>query len=307
MGGHFLSRIGRSRGVKYLKKFAKHYFGGLYNRTDRHHIFLLAGGLAFSLFVCIIPLILIIFSVVGVLLEKPAVSNEINNFIDRVIPYEDYASFVKEKVFARMDEFRLYKSLAGIIGMVGLFIASSGLFSSMRTILNLVYRVRSREHILVSKLRDFGMIMLVLVYFLLSTAVLPAIGIIEEFARGVDFFEKIGLGFLEEIAFGGFTFLVIFFAFIVMYWTVPHIKLPNRVILVSALWAAVLWEVAKELFGFYLTNVFTLKRVYGAYVLIIAVAFWVYYTSIVFIIGAEIGQLYRERLKKRSSPVVNPK
>jgi len=30
--------------------FAKHYFGGLYDRTDRHHLFLFSGGLAFFAF-----------------------------------------------------------------------------------------------------------------------------------------------------------------------------------------------------------------------------------------------------------------
>jgi len=79
----------------------------------------------------------------------------------------------------------------------------------------------------------------------------------------------------------------------------------KKSIFVSALWAAILWEIAKQLFGLYITHAITLKKIYGAYVLMVVVAFWVYYTSIVFIIGAEIGQLYREKVKKRLSPVYN--
>jgi len=298
----------RIRSNKYLDpiwEWLVHYIGGLWNRIDRHHIFLLAGGMAFSLFICIIPLILIVFSVVGEVLEKESVWNEINVFIDRVIPYQDYAAFVKNMVFERVEEFRLYKSLAGIIGFIGLFFASSGLFSSMRTVLNLVFRIRSRESAFISKLRDFGMILLVLVYFIITAAFLPAMSIFKGLNETAGIFEKLHLEFLEDLAFGGFSFLIILVAFIIIYWLIPHGKLPKKVIFLSALSAAVLWEVAKQLFGLYIAHAVTLQRVYGAYILLIAVVFWIYYSAIAFIVGAEIGQLYRERARKRASPVIN--
>jgi membrane protein len=300
------SKINRFFAQRALKAWTRHYLGGLYNRFDDHHVFLLAGGLAFSLFVCLVPMVLIVFSVVGALLEKPSVSDEINAFIDRLIPYQDYADFVKEKVFDRVNEFKLYKSLAGIIGFIGLFFASSGLFSSMRTVLHLVYRRRRREPALVGKLRDFGLVLLVLLYFLLSTAVLPTLEVIKRIATNLKALESLGLGFLGEMAFGAISFALIFAAFFLMYWAIPHGKLPKKMLFLSALTAAVLWEIAKQLFGFYIAHAVTLQRIYGAYILGIAVVFWVYYSSIVFIVGAEVGQLYRERLKKRSSPVVNP-
>lgn len=65
--------------------------------------------------------------------------------------------------------------------------------------------------------------------------------------------------------------------------------------LVSALWAAVLWEIAKQAFGYYLNHLASIERVYGAYALGAGLVFWVYYASMVFVLGAEIGQLYRER------------
>jgi len=59
-----------------------------------------------------------------------------------------------------------------------------------------------------------------------------------------------------------------------------------------------LWGTVQYLFGYYITNFITLKKVYGAYLFAIVVIFWIYYTSFVFILGAEIGQLYRERHEK---------
>ncbi|MCP4583132.1 MAG: YihY/virulence factor BrkB family protein [candidate division Zixibacteria bacterium] len=283
----------------YLKSFFSHYLGGLYNRLDEHHVFLLSGGLSFSIFVCIVPFILIIFAILGNILEQPSIAVEIQSFIERIIPYEDYAASIEELVFSRVDEFKVYKNIAGLIGMIGLLFAASGLFSSMRTILNKVYHVQTTQHMLIGKLRDLGLVFLVLCYFLLSTTILPTFEVVFGFADRFEFLHGLRFSFIEDIAVGSVSFFIIFAAFFTMYYLVPQKKMSKRVTLVSALSAALLWEIARQLFGFYITNFVTLKRIYGAYVFLIVVAFWIYYTSIVFIIGAEIGQLFRERMRKR--------
>jgi len=79
-----------------LKEIFSHYFGGLYVRLEDHHAFLNAGGLAFSLFVCIIPFILIIFSVLGSILDSNYMQYQINTLIDTIIPYDQYSEFVKK-------------------------------------------------------------------------------------------------------------------------------------------------------------------------------------------------------------------
>ncbi|MFH2037067.1 MAG: YihY/virulence factor BrkB family protein [Candidatus Zixiibacteriota bacterium] len=300
-----LYRLIKSDLPKKVWRWFRHYFGGLYFRMDHHHVFLMAGGLAFSLFVCIIPLILIFFSVAGAILERPSIAQDINLFIDNIIPYSDYADFVKEKVFDRIDEFTIYRNLAGVIGFVGIFFAASGLFSSMRTILNTVYRLRSKQSALIGKLRDFGLVLLVLIYFLLSTAVFPILEVVKGFAGQYEFFNSLLNGVAADLAFDGVSFVIILVSFFLMYWLVPQGRMGKKSLWFSALWAAILWEIAKQLFGFYITHAITLKKIYGAYVLMIVVAFWVYYTSIIFIIGAEIGQLYRERRRKRRSPAFN--
>jgi len=297
----FVGRIiGHSKKLfdkRWIKEFLRHYIGGIYNRASRHHIFLMAGGLAFSLFVCIMPLILIVFSLLGVILEKPSVAGEIETFIDRAIPYENYASFVKEKVFMRVDEFKVFKNLAGAIGLIGLFFASTSLFSGMRTILNTIYKVERDEPVLIGKLRDFLAVIAVALYFLLAIAILPLLEAAKRLAEDFFFIGTISFGFFSDLALAVVSFLLILMTFLIIYWLIPYKKMNPKVVLVSALAASILWESARQLFGFYLANIVTLKMVYGAYVLIVVIAFWIYYTAIVFILGAEIGQLYRERLE----------
>ncbi len=291
------ARLKKIANRRWIREFLRHYVGGIYHRSDQHHIFLMAGGLAFSLFVCIMPLILILFALLGVILEKPSVAGEIETFIDRAIPYENYAAFVKEKVFMRVDEFKVFKNMAGVIGLVGLFFAATGLFSGMRTMLNTIYKVERGEPVLIGKLRDVISIVAVALYFLLAIAVLPSLEAIKGLVAKFFFVGTISFGFLSDLALAGVSFLLILVTFMFIYWLIPYRKMNPKVVLVSALAASVLWESARQIFGFYLANIVTLKMVYGAYVLIVVIAFWIYYTAIVFILGAEIGQLYRERLE----------
>ena len=80
-----------------------------------------------------------------------------------------------------------------------------------------------------------------------------------------------------------------------LYAFVAYDRLPKRVVFVSSVSAAVLWEAAKQLFGYYITNFATLSKIYGTYIFLIVILFWIYYSSIIFIISAHIGQLFRER------------
>jgi membrane protein len=93
-----------------------------------------------------------------------------------------------------------------------------------------------------------------------------------------------------------FFFTIIFFLFFILYHFVPYEKLGNVSTAVSALVAAIFWEIARQLFGYYLAHAAALDRVYGAYIFVVAVVLWIYYSSLMFILGAEIGQLYREHV-----------
>ncbi len=280
----------------------RYYVGGVYNRADRHHVFLASGGLAFSLLICMVPLVLIVFAVIGLLLTRESITDDIVGFIDNAIPYPEYADFIKEIVLKRIREFTMYKRLAGALGFFGLLFASSGLFGAMRTILNQVYKINDSESILVSKLRDFGLILMVLAYFLLSTTVFPLLSVVTRLTEEIAVLAPFDTGLVVGVVIWAGQFVLITLAFLFIFYMVPTRRPPKRAALASALATAILWVIAKELFGFYLANAVNLQRIYGAYLVGIAVVFWIYYSSIVFILGAEFGQLVHERHQQIKPP-----
>jgi membrane protein len=278
-----------------IRNFIVHYFGGLYNRVNEHHLFLLGGGLAFSLFVCIVPFVLIIFSLLGNILQSTSLQNQLDLWVEQIIPYENYATFVKNFIFLRIEEFKSYKNIAGLVGAIGLFLAASGLFSSIRTILNRIYKYDRGRFPLLGKLQDLGMVLLVLLFFLAATAIFPALGILKEYAQKIDILKILRFSGMQSGIIYVASYLLIFTLFYTIYSLVPYARLGFKVPAMSAFWAASMWEAARQLFGYYITHMASLKQIYGTYVLLVVVAFWIYYSSIVFILGAEIGQLYRER------------
>ena len=279
--------------------FVKHYFGGLYDRIDRHHLFPFSGGLAFSLFVCIIPMTLIIFWLLGKFLNSVAVESQIVTLIDTLIPYDTYADFVKEIIFQRVEEVVEYRNVAGWIGIIGLFFAASGFASSLRTVLNRVYGRDLDINIFLGKLRDFLVIIMIALSFLVLILLLPMLDFLVAFAQSTPYLQIFNKPIFERMFTASFSLFLMFIIFAVLYKFMPVVKIHKRSVAVGALWASLFWVGAKIAFGIYLSNYTTFSKIYGAYALGIVVAFCIYYSSAVFILGAEIAKLFDERLNER--------
>ena len=280
----------------WFKGVLKHYFGGLYDRTDRHHLFLLSGGLAFSLFVCIIPMTLIIFWLLGKFLNSAEVELQIVTLIDTIIPYDTYAQFVKDIIFDRVKEVVEYRNIAGWVGIIGLFFAASGFASSLRTILNKVNGTDIDINIFLGKLRDFLVIIIIVLVFLALILTLPILDFLISFAQTTPYLQVFNQPIFHRVFTASFSFFIMFLIFAVIYKFMPTEKIRKRSVALGAMWAAIFWVGAKILFGIYLSNFTTFSKIYGAYALGIVVAFWIYYTAAVFILGAEIGKLFDERI-----------
>ena len=286
-----------------MKGFFRHYFGGLYRRIGEHHAFLLAGGLAFSFLVCTVPLALVILSVFGKVLAASSIEQQIDMAIANLFPYTEYAAPLKAFLLTRFQEIVAYRNAAGYSGIFGLLLAATGLFSSMRTILNKIFKVSTDKHLVAGKLRDFGMVLLVLIFFLISTTVFPLLEILNEMANKLLWLKPAKInGFIESLL-PILNFFIIGVIFFVLYYFIPSEKLGHVAAFISSLFAAIFWEIAKEVFGYYLTNVAALGKIYGAYIFLVVGVLWIYYSSLVFILGAEIGQLYRERAPDGESTI----
>jgi membrane protein len=271
------------------------YVRGVWRRSDEHNILFMAEALSFSTLICIIPLVLIGFAVGGMILETSDFIDQLNQLIDVVVPYPENAKFVKDIVAAQVGEFRFYKNVSGTIGFVGILFASSALFSTIRSIFRAVYGVRKAHSVIVGKLVDLAMTLLLMVLFLVAATLLPAVEVVKHIAATSGLLKGVLLDGLSKLILDAGTVVGVFLVLFLVHRLVPASRPTRHAAFVAAVSTTVLWYLATLAFGTYISHVATLKRIYGAYVAAIVVVLWIYYTSIVFIIGAEIGQMYQER------------
>lgn len=279
--------------------FVKHYIFGLFKRMDDHNLFFSGAGIAYSLFLGIVPFLLLIFSLLGNIFEQSALQAQMFQMIDAIIPYPIYADYTKKIIATRLPEVIEYKTAAGYIGVIGLLMTSTWIFSSMRTILNQIFHTHIQKSAFIGMLRDIGMVVLMLVFILLSIFILPSLNLIIEVASASTVANSFNISALWNTIVRISSIVIMLLMFFFLYYLIPYEKLPKRVALISALWTTIMWEAARLIFGYYIRNFLGQSALYGAFVLIIVILLWVFYSSCIFIVGAEIGQLYRERLIQR--------
>jgi membrane protein len=287
--------------IKRTLNFLSYYLGGLFRRIDEHHIFLSGGGIAFSLLLSLIPFILLVFGILGNIIDPMVIEKQIINAIDTIIPYPEYADYTKQAILTRIPGVIEYKTAAAWVGGFGLFFTSTWLFSSMRTVLNNIYQCSDNKGALHGIIRDFAMVLLFIILILISTFILPFFNILVNITTSNEWLQVLNLEIFLDWIFSLISFYIIFFSFFLFYKLIPYAKMGEAVPLVSAFWAAVLWEVARRVFGYYVSHFLATNKIYGAFILFAVILFWLFYASCLFIIGAEIGQLYRERREKRES------
>lgn len=281
--------------IRRTSSFIDHYVIGLFKSLNNGHLFLSAAGIAFSIIVSAIPMVLLIFSVLGSIIDPSTIEEQVNTAIDGIIPFHASADYMKRFILSRIPEVVQYKSLAGWLGSFGLLFTSTWLFSSMRTILNKIYKIEEAKSAVVGMLRDFGMVILVLIFILLSTFILPTANFFISLTENIPVLKQFDLGSLTNNLFSYISIILMFITFHLFYLFIPYGRLGAKVAFFSALWATILWETVRLVFQYYIVNFLALNKLYGTFLFFAVVMFWIFYASIVFLIGAEVGQLYRER------------
>jgi len=295
----FISKYFSFNQYRKVLAFINHYIFGLFKRIDEHHIFLSGGGIAFSLILSTMPILLLVFAVFGKIIDPNTIEVNISQIIETIIPYPEYAEYTTSAIMRRIPGVFQYSDTAFYLGIFGLFFTSTWLFSSMRTILNRIFGSTEDKGFLIGLIRDFGMVLLIISMVLVSTFVLPSLNIFIKITENLELLRDFRVDSVIHNLFSLTSIIVVLLLFFLFYTLIPYAKLNKKVTFVGALWATILWELARIVFGYYVSAFLQSNKFYEAFLLIIVLLFWLFYASILFIIGAEISQLYRERLEKK--------
>lgn len=191
---------------------------------------------------------------------------------------------------------------------------STRLFASIRTSLNQMYDVSVRPPVrrhflvgmLINKLRDVGMVILTLGVFLVSTALSTVVAIAR--AQGEADANWLGIFFssfgrwIPEVLSLALTFTLFF----LIYKYASLRRIETRAALVASAFGAVAFELAKRLFALYVGRMVVAQSVSVDFQLTAATltVLWVYYTSLVFLLGGVVAETWQLRTMQQAQRAI---
>jgi membrane protein len=129
---------------------------------------------------------------------------------------------------------------------------------------------------------------LLLMSMILSSAITLFQGYLFKFPLDIGF---IFHPFLKYLIPFFLTFCMLF----LIYKIAPNKRIPSGIALKATFVASILWEVAKQLFGWYILHLGRFSVLYGSLSTLVIFLVWIYYTSAIFLFGGEIAGLLEQR------------
>ncbi|MDQ7039381.1 MAG: YihY/virulence factor BrkB family protein [Rhodothermus sp.] len=299
-----------------VRQTLRYYLVGLYHLLDRKPVFLWAQAIAFKVLVTLVPVLVLATGVLGRILQQERPFQAVARFIRDFLP-----AYQSDQLLQFLEQLQRASGTFTLIGMLGLLYATMTLFTTLRGVLCQVFDEpwHQGRSMLRGYLFDLRMMVQVGGLFLLTFGVSLAIQAVN--AAGMEWLQRLSLdyGWLREgwqrlIQVLGLVipYLLSLVMFFQLYYFTPKPRPPLRGALLGAMVAALLWEMAKTAFAFYATRSTLFERfansgisaighVFG---LILAFGFWVYYSSVVFILGALLVLLYEKHQRDRNKTLL---
>jgi membrane protein len=159
------------------------------------------------------------------------------------------------------------------------------LFSSMENAMNVIFKVEKKRAFFWSLL--ISVLILTLIIFMLSIS-FAATSLIHLLKASPTFPElRIGLitsSLLRYVV----PFIMVLFTTMIVYLFFPKTKVRTRHALIGALFTTIFLEIAKHFFTWYVGNVVQFGSIYGPLTAFVVFLLWVFYSSCILLIGAEV-------------------
>ena len=184
--------------------------------------------------------------------------------------------------------------LAAVVGVITLLITASGVFGEMQSTLNKIWKVEpapvSLSTLLRARAASLGLVAALGFLLLVSLAATAAISILSDFITA-----RLPLGTLIlQIINVLVSLALVTLLFAAIYKVLPDRTLRWRDVLIGAFITAILFTVGKTLIGLYLGSS-NVASSYGAAGGLFIILLWVFYSSIIFLFGAELTRAYSTR------------
>jgi len=253
---------------------------------------------------CSIPLVaLFAFITTKILGDSEVAFRSLNVFSD------DFFAQLDPLFFERIQYLSQNITNLGWFGLVGSFIGASFLFSNLIYSINFIFKANYQKSFFYNRLMEYIIMFVIGIIMLISlfiTAIWTAIQrTIRESAIVADninpeIVSLVNNFFLQYLIPFSLTFLVFFS----IYKFIPEIKVYTKAALIAAIIGALLWEVFKRIFAFYVAHFSAIgivlsKLLQGTLTSIIFFLLWISFSLVILLWGAELAAVLNERTHEK--------
>ncbi len=250
----------------------------------------LAAGLSFYFLVCLIPLLMLVVSVVGFVLTSEAATQAVLNQLGQLIPV------YRRELYEILGRIIAARKVSGLLGFVILLLFSTQLFAALRMVMNQIFGIKRGRGFFHGMFSDVLMLLVMGALFLSSIVITDVFFWVRTFVLTPVQMPRQWIRWMViTIALGSNVAL-----FFVSYRYFPTRRVHGGAALAGALLASVLWEIAKQLFRWYILTFGIYDRIYGPPGVLVALSMFAYYSGIVVVLGAEYAAALEARWRVRS-------
>jgi len=247
----------------------------------------LGAALAFYTTLSLAPLVVLLTAIVGLIAGHSTAESQLLTQVQETVGPQG-ANLVKEMIKATQKP--ASGAIASVIGVMTLLFGASGVFGELRAALNKMWDIKPRSggvwETIKQRIFSVGMVLAVGFLLLVSLVMSTALSALGKFFGGILPLPEWVLSAIDLlVSWGGTTVL---FAFIFKY--VPEAKISWRYVWPGAAFTALLFSIGKFLIGLYLGKA-AVGSAYGAAGSLVVVIVWVYYSSMIFMFGAEFTHM----------------
>lgn len=260
-----------------------------------------SAALAYYSIFAMAPLVIIAISLAGLVFGEEAARGQIYHQIEWLIGHKS-ALEIQSVIQASSDPAK--STLATIIGLITLLIGASGVFGQLKDALNSIWGVQLRPGktlitLIKNYLQDFSMVLGVGFLLLISLLLGAALQALNQFLTAYLQLPS----FIQPLtAVVSFFILIVLFAAI--FKVLPDVEIGWEDVWIGATVTAILFTLGKYLIGLYLGSS-SISSSFGAAGALILILVWVYYSTTIFLFGAEFTKVYADQFGSGIHPSRN--
>ena len=239
-----------------------------------------AAALSYTTLLSLVPLLAVVFSILAFFPVFAPLIDDIQGYI-----FSNFVPASNEQLQLHFQQFIATAASSGGIGVMFLMLTSLMLMNTINIALNDIWHVKPKRN-LFSALLIYGVVLLLssilFAASILLTSYVVSLPLIAEGGEAVRGIKNVLL-MMAPIA-------VTVVALLLFYVVVPNCKVSWRVGVISALLAALLFELAKKGFAWYVLAFPSYTVIYGALAVIPVFLVWIYVSWLVLLLGVEFSR-----------------